>query len=482
MATPRAWRRRSIGVVASGLALSLVAACGGGGGSAAPDEPLQFFLSGDANQGGGIAALAAQYEQETGVKVEIVDIANDDLPHQAEERGAGERPAGARAGRRARPGLAGRHRRPQEHPDGSKIRTDLAAIDEDGKVLSLPTDITAVGLFINKSLFDEAGVGYPTSDDDIWSWDEFVAQVKQVQQKTGTTYGMVMDRSSHRLKAFLYEFGSDYFQPDASGSSSTNANTKAALEYFNELNDDSFMPRSVWLTQGRPATPCSRAATWSPTSRAPGRSPTSPRTSPTSSGPRSTCRSSRCGPPTTATRPRRWSSRAPARRRRRTTSSSGCTSRRTTRKLSRDVGFLPAVDGLDDRLRLERRRVRDLQRGDRRPRRRSSVEIKQHGARRTRRQGMATEGDPLRDETVKYLNGEQDVDTDDREHQRAADRGARRRLAVTRDEHDRSIDGCDSRRACKCLDRTAQRREVPDASARRLDATRSPRCSSSRSR
>ena len=25
--------------------------------------------------------------------------------------------------------------------------------------------------------------------------------------------------------------------------------------------------------------------------------------------------------------------------------------------------------------------------------------------------GLATEGDPLRDETVKYLNGEQDVDT-----------------------------------------------------------------------
>ena len=49
MATPRSRHRGSIGIVAAGLALGLVAACGGGG-SASPDEPLQFFLSGDANQ------------------------------------------------------------------------------------------------------------------------------------------------------------------------------------------------------------------------------------------------------------------------------------------------------------------------------------------------------------------------------------------------------------------------------------------------
>src|SRR5688572_13752282 len=98
MATLRALRRRSIGVVASGLALSLVAACGGGGG-AAPDEPLQFFLSGDANQGGGIAALVAQYEQETGVKVEIVDIANDDLKTKLKNAAqANDLPALARVG------------------------------------------------------------------------------------------------------------------------------------------------------------------------------------------------------------------------------------------------------------------------------------------------------------------------------------------------------------------------------------------------
>ncbi|MFP3590081.1 hypothetical protein SCB29_41705, partial [Paraburkholderia sp. SIMBA_055] len=40
--------------------------------------------------------------------------------------------------------------------DGSGIRTELSDWDGD-KVISLPSDITAVGLFINKTLFDEAG-------------------------------------------------------------------------------------------------------------------------------------------------------------------------------------------------------------------------------------------------------------------------------------------------------------------------------------
>ena len=99
MAASRSRYRRGIGMVATGLVLSVVAACGGGGGSASPDEPLQFFLSGDANQGGGIAALAAEYEKQTGVKIQIVDIANNDLqPKLKNAAQANDLPALARVG------------------------------------------------------------------------------------------------------------------------------------------------------------------------------------------------------------------------------------------------------------------------------------------------------------------------------------------------------------------------------------------------
>jgi alpha-1,4-digalacturonate transport system substrate-binding protein len=192
--------------------------------------------------------MAEKYEEETGVKVEIVDIANDDLATKLRNAAqANDLPALARVGA-VDPVWRSQATDLSDITDGSEIRTELSDRDDDGNVISLPSDITAVGMFINKTLFDEAGVAYPTSEDDIWTWDEYVAAVKQVQAATGTSYGMVMDKSSHRLKAFLYEFGSDYFQPDESGEFSTNDRTKVALEYFNSLNDDSFMPRSVWLS------------------------------------------------------------------------------------------------------------------------------------------------------------------------------------------------------------------------------------------
>lgn len=258
--------RRGIGAIALGLTLALAAGCssGSGGGGATGGESggtetsapaagtkIQFFLSGDANQGGGFAHMAEKYKEETGVEVEIVDIANSDLPTKLKNAAqANDLPALARVGgidpvwRSALVDL-------KPVTEASDIKMELAAVDEKaGEVLSVPTDVTAVGMFINKSLFDEAGVAYPTSEDEIWTWDEFVTAVNEVKAKTNTTYGMVMDRSSHRLKALFYEFGSDWFQPNEGGEWETNDNTAKALEFFKGLNDDSFMPRSVWLADG----------------------------------------------------------------------------------------------------------------------------------------------------------------------------------------------------------------------------------------
>ena len=253
MSTVFSRRQVLLGGLTGAAVVGLTAACGndsGGSGDGGDVGTLQFFLSGDANQGGGFAHMAAKYKEETGVTVEIVDIANEDLTTRLKNAAqANDLPALARVGavdpvwKNATMDLA-------EIMTANNVMADLAAQDEDGKVMSLPTDVTAVGLFLNKSLFDEAGVEFPTDPEgQVWSWDEFVAAVTEVQAATGASYGMAMDRSSHRLKSFLYEFGSTMWQPDASGTFTTNDATKTALEYFYGLNDDSFMPRSVWLSE-----------------------------------------------------------------------------------------------------------------------------------------------------------------------------------------------------------------------------------------
>src|SRR5690606_39685059 len=212
-AMPSMNRRTLLAAGATAAALTpALAACGGGSssGGGASDKPLQFVVSGDANQGGGYAAMAKKYKEETGVEVEIVDVPYDDLATKITNAArANDLPALARM--------------PSLDPAWLDRTADLADIaaevkpiegmyaeDENGKIPSLPSDLTAVGMFLNKDLWDEAGVSYPASfDDKVWTWDEFVDAATEVRETTGVKFSMAFDRSSHRLNSFLYQFGSE---------------------------------------------------------------------------------------------------------------------------------------------------------------------------------------------------------------------------------------------------------------------------------
>lgn len=226
--------------------LATLAGCGSGGDSA---DIVTLFVSGDASEGGAYSKMAEKYEEETGVKVEVTDVPYADLETKITKAvQSNDAPDVARVA-----GVV---------PDWSDSLTDLSDVaelaktldsmtikDSDDVVKALPTDVTAVGMFINKDLFDEANVSYPTSEDDIWTWDEFLDAVHTVQDKTDAKYGFVMDGSDHRLRAFTYQFGGqDFFLNDAKDSYTTDDQTKAALQKFVDLNNDGTLPKTVWTS------------------------------------------------------------------------------------------------------------------------------------------------------------------------------------------------------------------------------------------
>ncbi|MDO4900378.1 extracellular solute-binding protein [Actinomyces sp.] len=249
--TRRSFTRGAL-LAVPGLAL---AACGSGGSSSGEEktDTLTFWLSGDANEGGGYAALAADYEAETGIHIEIVDVAYDDFNTKLVNAALAN-------------DLPDIGRIPSVDPTFSEDLVDLADVasergimssllvpDDEDRVTTLPAALTAVGLFINKTLFEQGGVTYPTSEGDIWTWDEFVETVTRVRERTAAAYGLVMDRTSHRLRSFLYQFGSEGFVEGQDGAYTTDAAARTALEFFRGMNDDATMPRSVWLSEDDPS-------------------------------------------------------------------------------------------------------------------------------------------------------------------------------------------------------------------------------------
>lgn len=244
---------------AAGALLLTMTACSGstassdgsssGSGAPASDVTLQLVQSGDANQGGAFQKLADEYKAETGVTVKIVEVPNDDLATQLRTRAQANDLPDLAAAPNVDPVWKDRILDLSGIAKESNVKETLLVKDPgDDTVKALPTTLTAVGMFINKTLWDKAGVDYPKDISGSWTWDEFQAKAKQVVAATDAQYGLVIDPSAHRLRAFLYEFGSEGVQESDNGDFSVNDATKTALEYFKSMNDSGFMPKSVWTS------------------------------------------------------------------------------------------------------------------------------------------------------------------------------------------------------------------------------------------
>ncbi|MFD0696872.1 ABC transporter substrate-binding protein [Paenibacillus sp. GCM10027628] len=120
------------------------------------------------------------------------------------------------------------------------------------KAVAAPMDVTANGLIYNKTLFNKAGVKVPTSQDNIWTWDEFSASLKQVMEKGGAKYGLVWDFTPQRWSTMLYQFGGRMMSEDGTKAVINNDAGVKAAEYFKKLHTDGIMPTSVWLGGDNP--------------------------------------------------------------------------------------------------------------------------------------------------------------------------------------------------------------------------------------
>ncbi|WP_112236765.1 ABC transporter substrate-binding protein [Kribbella monticola] len=248
----RRWRWVPVVVVAA-VAL---AACGGGSGDDSASggaKKITFWLS-TAAQIQGYTDLAKDFEAKEGIKVEVVNQPYDGYQDKLRQSAqANSLPDVASV-----PSLDTiwinklQDLSATSNNDANKIRKDLVT-EQDGKVLAIPSDLTAAGLFINKSLFTKAGVPFPTDPAKTWTWDEFLAAATKVRTATKAKYDLVYDNSAARIRGFIYNNGGKGFQLGDDGKyQKPDDATIAALTKFKAMNDDKVMPKSVWTSGADP--------------------------------------------------------------------------------------------------------------------------------------------------------------------------------------------------------------------------------------
>ena len=83
--------------------------------------------------------------------------------------------------------------------------------DGSNAITGFMTQITLTGGFINKTLFDQAGVTVP---DAKASWDDWVAAAKKVAQNQQIPFAFAIDRSGHRITGPAISYGSQIIGKD----------------------------------------------------------------------------------------------------------------------------------------------------------------------------------------------------------------------------------------------------------------------------
>lgn len=105
------------------------------------------------------------------------------------------------------------------------------------------TQITATGPFVNKTLFDQAGVAMPKPGA---SWDDWIKAAAEVQKKTKTYAGVVMDRSGHRFAGLAISYGAKYFDGAGKPTAVVDDGFKALAERMVQWHKDNVMPPDIW--------------------------------------------------------------------------------------------------------------------------------------------------------------------------------------------------------------------------------------------
>ena len=105
---------------------------------------------------------------------------------------------------------------------------------------AIPKDFDTIGLWYNKTLFDQAGLAYP---DENWTWDTLVAAAKELTDPAEGIYGFLANNSDQSgWWNFVYQNGGAIVRPNGRSGFDMPETIEAVQRYVDFIQQDGIAP------------------------------------------------------------------------------------------------------------------------------------------------------------------------------------------------------------------------------------------------
>lgn len=121
--------------------------------------------------------------------------------------------------------------------------------DAEDAIFGFPNQFTVTGPYINRTLFEQAGVEVPSDSSDAVTWAEWTEAAKAVAEATGTQYAIAIDRSGHRVAGPAFSAGAVFFNEDGSVSIDSEGFREFA-QLVVDWHTEGITPAEVWVGAG----------------------------------------------------------------------------------------------------------------------------------------------------------------------------------------------------------------------------------------
>lgn len=243
-------------LLAIALVVALALSCAfanGSSESAAKVKTLDMFWWSDGNEGIAMQKLIDEYEtMHPEVHINMIEVPFDNIREKILMSVAGgEAPAITRTTEGVSNHCYEAFVDVSQYTDGEALKSQFVSSIEsyyvkNGAIISVPSDVTANGLIVNKTMFDKAGVKIPTGPEDIWTWEEFREALRKVKAANGLEYAMAIDNASHRWSTMLYEFGGSF--ANENGGNFSSPNSVRAIEFTLDMFKEGLINPTPWIT------------------------------------------------------------------------------------------------------------------------------------------------------------------------------------------------------------------------------------------